>query len=698
MMHHEKGRLFLAGLWIPLAVLLLAGLCLPRPSGAQESPTADTDDTKALLLEPVTVTAQKKEENVQDVPISMDVFANEQIEDAGIADMQDLTYFSPNLYAKQNTNQNMIIIRGLSSHNVVLNTPAGLFVDGINYPMTFMQNPDLLDIERVEILRGPQGTLYGRNTESGAINIITRQPDNEARGKVYLEPGFFDAPDRTPFVMRSGFSYSFPIVEDKLYAAMAAQSTDSDGYTYNEWNDNDRAGKIDHKTGQAKLRWTPNSCLDITLLGNAFENNDGYGYPHYIDGAKASSAYNVNWDGANRWTDMNNGQALRVQYKGKSVNLTSITTRNAFRTDFHNDADLGPALLGDQDFMFANTSYSQELRVSSTENGSPFDWLTGVFYAHDENEALAAFFGDSRKTLFDSNGYGLFGQGTYAIFERLKLTLGLRFDMQEALGKQSLNGNPSYSEDADHSEWLPKATLSYDLDEDILLYATVAKGMMAGGFNYAFATGADSLTFKPETTMNYEVGMKSGWLDERLQVNLAAFYISISDKQVQEYLAGPAVRAITNAAKASSRGFELEVQARPYKGWSLSGGIGYTDAAIDEWVSDLGVDYGGKSLTFAPQYTYNAAVQYDHESGYFGRVDMLGLSDFYTNIDNDSHVDGYQIFNLRLGRRSETFDVSLWSKNIFDKRYLRNKSYYFNGNIAEEGAPRSFGTTITYYF
>ena len=697
MLRHGKGRGLLHGPKILFAALLVACLCLPRVSGAQDADAGD-NDAQATLLEPVKVTAQKKEEDVQDVPISMDVFTNERIEDAGIADMQDLTYFAPNIYAKQNTNQNMVIIRGLSSHNVVLNTPAGLFVDGINYPMTFMQNPDLLDIERVEILRGPQGTLYGRNTESGAINIITRQPDNEARGKVYLEPGFFDAPDRTPFVMRSGFAYSRPLVEDALYAAVAFQSVDSDGYTYNEWNDNDKAGKINHKTGQAKLRWTPSSRWDISLLGNAYEHNDGYGYIHYVDGAAATDPYTINWDGDNRWTDANNGQALQMQYKGKICNLTSITTRNNFRTDFHNDGEFGPAAMGDQDFMFANTSYSQEFRVSSAGDGGPFEWLAGIFYAHDENEALAAFFGNARKTLYDSNGYALFGQGTYAFLERFKLTLGLRYDMQKSQGRQSLNGNPSYSGEANHYELLPKATLSYDLDEDVLLYATVAKGLMAGGYNYAFSNGSATLVFKPETTMNYELGMKSGWLEDRLQVNMAAFYITITDKQVEEFLAGPAARAVTNAAKATSFGFELEAEARPAKGWTLLASLGYADASIDEWVSDTGVDYGGNCLTYAPRYTYNAAVQYDHESGYFGRVDMLGISDFYTNIDNGIRVEGYQVFNLRLGRRSDTFDVALWSKNIFDKRYLHSKSYFIGGNIAEEGAPRSFGTTLTYYF
>ena len=157
---------------------------------------AHAEDIKKL--EEITVTAEKREQNIQNVPISMSVFDDIAIENAGINDITEMTYYAPNLYSKQNINNKMVIMRGISSHNVVLNTPVGLFVDDINYPMTFMQNPDLIDVERIEILRGPQGTLYGRNTEAGAIKIITKKPDNDFRGKVFLETGIYDTPYRNP--------------------------------------------------------------------------------------------------------------------------------------------------------------------------------------------------------------------------------------------------------------------------------------------------------------------------------------------------------------------------------------------------------------------------------------------------------------------------------------------------------------------
>ena len=705
---HQNTR-FVHGARSIMALLMLLGLLSfyisPDAYARDAKPQDQVKETslqKKTKIQGIVVTAQKREENVQDVPISMSVLPATEIEDAGMQDMTDLTYFTPNVFSKQNINQNMLIIRGISSHNVVLNTPAGLFVDDINYPLTFMQNPDLMDVERVEVLRGPQGTLYGRNTESGAVRIITKQPGNELRGTVYVEPGFFNGPDRNTFLFNGGANVSGPVVKDKFYVGVAFQTRDSDGYTENLYNGNDKAGKIDHKTGQAKFRWTPGEKWDISFLVNAYQTDDGYGYLHYIDGPAKSDRYQVNWNGPNLWKDENNGQALRVKYSADHFDLVSISVRNDFKTHFDNDGEFGPDPIPDQFWKFSNTIYSQEFRLSSSSKDSPFQWLAGVYGFSEEVEVNAGFYGMSKDTDYDTKGYAVFGQTTYTFFDRLHLTAGLRFDQQNSDGTQKSNTVPDpYSADLEHSEVLPKGSISFDATKDVMLYATVAKGFLAGGYNYAFAEGSSNLTFDPEFTWNYEIGMKSSWFNNKLTLNAAIYYIDISDKQVQEYLAGPAVRSITNAAKATSKGFELELEARPAIGWRIFGGIGYADATIDEWVSDEmkggSFDYSGKRLTYAPQYTYNAGAEYIHTSGLFGRTDLTGVSDFYTDAKNTNKIDGYYLVNLRLGYKSPSFDVALWCKNLFDKEYYTSKSEIV-GTLAEDGAPRSFGVRVTYRF
>ena len=678
---------------ILMSVLMCMGLDV-QAEPAEQMPGSTSLDT-------ITVTAQKREENVQDVPMSMDVITGMDIEDAGIQDLKTLTAFSPNLISKQNINQNMLIIRGISSHNVVLNTPVGLFVDDINYPMTFMQNPDLMDVERVEILRGPQGTLYGRNTESGVVKIVTRKPDNEFRGKVFTDLGMYDANGDAP-VYRLGAGINTPLIDDTLFLSLSGQTKQSDGYTVNIYNKNDEAGKIDHKNGQAILRWLPTEKLDLTFLANAFETDDGYGHVRYIDGPSATDRYHINWDGANTWRDQNNSQALKVKYTASAFDLLSITTRNDFETDFKNDGEFGPLPMGDQVFYFDNTTWSQELRLMSNNDSGPWQWLAGLYYFEDENNALAEFFGQSRKTRFDSRGYALFGQTTYTFFDRLHLTAGLRFDYLDVDGSQENNmAAAPYGATVDHEEFLPKASVAYEITEEIMGYVTVARGLLAGGYNYAFASDASTLTFDPEMTWNYEMGLKTRFWKNKVTLNAALFYIDIEDKQVEEFLSGPGVRSVTNAAKAHSQGAEVELVFHPFQGMRIFGGLGYTEAKFDDWTGhEMSGEhnYDGKYLPIAPEFTYNLGFSYHHLSGIWFRADMLGMGTYYFDPKNESKTSGHKTVNLTVGYRGEAFAISLWGKNIFDEQYVNSKNYYIGGHIVQDAPPRSLGTTITYYF
>ncbi|KIX11620.1 TonB-dependent receptor [Dethiosulfatarculus sandiegensis] len=686
-----------------LAWLGLVFLCMPPEAYAREAKPPDQVEEKApqeeTKMQGILVTAQKREENIQDVPISMSVLSGAEIEDAGIVDMSDLTNFTPNVYSYWD----QLIIRGVSTHSMALNSPSGLFVDDINYPFTSMQNPDLMDIERVEVLRGPQGTLYGRNTESGAIRIITKQPGNEVRGTVYGEPGFYNGPDRNSFLFNAGANVSGPVVKDKLFMGVAFETRDSDGFIENIYNGDDKAAKIDHKTGQAKLRWTPSEKWDISFLANAFEKDDGYGHSRYIDGSAQTDRYIINWNGPSLQKVENNGQALRAKYSADSFDLVSISVRNDFEHNLEYDGELGPEPYQNQRFKTTNTYYSQEFRFSSADNDTPFKWLAGIYGFSEEVEVDASFLGQSRETDYDTKGYAVFGQATYTLFKRLHLTAGLRFDQQSSDGTQKSNLAPDpYSADLESSEVLPKGSISFDVTQDLTLYTSVAKGFLAGGYNYGMAQGRDNFAWDPEYTWNYEIGMKSSWLNNKLTLNAAFYRIDISDKQVSAWLAGPALRSITNAGKASSQGFELELALRPAVGWRIFGGIGYADATIDEWVSDEktggSYDYSGKRLTSVPEYTYNAGAEYIHTSGLFGRADLTGVSDFYKDAKNEYEVGGHQLVNLRLGYKSSLFDVVLWCKNLFENEYYLSKSSYFIGTIVEDGAPRSIGVRFTYRF
>ena len=677
---------------------------------------------KALELETMTVTAQKREENVQDVPVSMSVFSDIQLEDAGIDNVLEITRFTPNVFMKQNVSENMLIIRGVSIPVSSLFGSAGFYVDDISYSIPYMRNPDLFDIERVEVLKGPQGTLYGRNSESGVINIITKQPDNVLRGKIFGEYGNYDTEHGNVDSYRTGGNISGPLIRDKLYIGLAGQWEDSDGFIKNEYNDDDKAGKIDHLNGRGTLRWTPTDRWDISFIADAMDTDDGMGYYRFTDGPNKTDRHKIKWDGANYWDQESAGQSLRFKYEGDTFNVLSITGRNDFESKFANDADMSPAPWGSMFFKYEDAILSQELRVSSPKDSVPFEWLVGLYGFTEDIDIKSDFdaWGMKCDTAIDIQGYAVFGQGTYTLFERLHLTAGLRYDYLDLEGEQErefidmMTGTPqtlNFDKDLDYDEVLPKFSAAFDFADDIMSYLTVSRGYLAGGYDYAFVTGQNNFTYDPEYTWNYEIGVKTAWLDNKLIANVAAFYIDIKDKQVAEWLpgGGPTDRKITNAAEAHSLGLELELQARPERGLDLFAGFGYTEAKIDDWTATeadwstwppgtIQYDYEDKDLPYAPEYTYNLGIQYRHLSGLFGRVDLLGISHFYSDAKNKVKIDSYELVNVRLGFERENFDIVFWGKNVFDEEYSANKGDWAGATLIQEGTPRMFGATLTYRF
>jgi iron complex outermembrane receptor protein len=721
-----KGKFLLAGVMAAIFAvtvilnLFLAPFAIAQEQEVQHKTTQEKKASEEYKLETMTVTAQKREENVQDVPASISVFSDIEIEDADIRDTIDLTRLTPNVYVRHATCENVIVIRGISGFDGSLYSPTGFYVDDVNFPLHFMHNPHLFNIERVEVLKGPQGTLYGRNSESGVINIITKQPDNELRGKIFGEYGNYDTSHGNVDSYRTGGNISGPLIRDKLYLGLAGQWEDSDGFMKNEYNDDDKAGKIDHLNGRGTLRWTPTDKWDISLIADAMDTDDNIGYIRFLDGPFKTDRHSINYDfGGYYWEQEGNGQNLRVKYEGDLFNLLSVTGRRDYEQKLANDTDLSPfPTLGSHSFKWENDLLSEEVRISSPNNHGPFEWLAGLYGFKEKTDIdFKTQAMGNRKTDIDIKGYAVFGQGTYTLFDQLHLTAGLRYDYIDLEGDQTYEfidpwtGIPQtidFGKDFDNDEILPKFSIAYDFTDDIISYASVSKGYLAGGYHYTGATCEENFTYDPEYTWNYEIGTKTSWLNNRIMANLSAFYIDIEDKQVSEWHPTlPAATTITNAAEAHSMGVELELQARPMQGLDFFAGFGYTDTEIDDWIATemdmttyqiVTYDYEGKDLPNAPEYTYNLGIQYRHLSGFFGRVDLLGTGSFYCDPKNRLKEDGYELVNLRLGYEREHFDIVCWCKNVFDEEYETGKVEFGSGEMGEDGEPRMFGATVTYRF
>ena len=576
-----------------------------------------------------------------------------------------------------------------------------------------MHNPDLFDEERIEVLRGPQGTLYGRNTESGAINVITQKPGNRMEGKVYGEYYMFDASGDSSPGWRLGGNVSTPLVADKLALRLAGQLNQSDGYITNTYNDDDKAGKINHQNLRGVLRFTPSDRWDISLVSHVMNNDDGKGYFRFYDGPRSTERHKITYDGKYELQDRGNNNSLSLHYDHDSFRIVSITALLNYHRDFIQDFDCTSMPLGNAEFDYDDRQLSQEIRIQSPEEATTLQWLAGLYYLNQNTDVrfYQAATKMDRDSDLKSTSYALFGQATYTVLEKLNLTAGLRYEITDAEGEMdftSAQGKNRFDKNMDFNEFLPKVCLSYDITGRAMVYASAAKGYLAGGYAYHTATSRNTLTYDPEYSWSYELGAKTSWLDERLIANLAVFYTQARDKQVMQYVPDAlGTMEISNAAKAHTKGFELEIKAKPVVGWNIIAGLGYVQAEIDDWSGVnfnqvtkqyVPFDYSGNTLPNVPQYTYNLGLQYAHPVGLFGRVDLLGTGGFQSDAANTVEVDAYELVNLRLGYYCQDLRVVLWCDNLFDKQYTVISMDWGGSVLGQDGAPRSIGAKVIYRF
>ncbi len=702
-------------------ILLLSAIMIglaPVVCAAKEQPGS-------YVLETITVTSPNKvPEDIQKTPVAIEYFSGDDLEDAGVEDVYDLIGHTSNVHSRHNAVHHSLTIRGVDSFYPSLYSPVGFYVDGVSYPLNFMHNPDLFDIQSIELLKGPQGTLYGRNTESGLINITTQKPGNRLNGSVRGEFAGYNT-------LKAALAVAGPLVTDRLFMGLSFQKKISDGFMENMANGSDKAADMDHTNGRLTLKGMPNDRVEIILTGDWMDTDDHYGTWRYLDGPMKTHAYTINQD-EDSYSRQNGRQiSLRADYTGDSFTLSSVTGFVDYGHDAFSDMDFTPfpqnRMTGEA--TYDDTTYSQEFRVSSPEDSRNLSWVVGVYGFIEQLDTWFDYhivnMGDLVKNVsimqpradIHSIGYAGFGQLIYA-FDRIRITAGLRYDHQQMDGKvtgtyldMGTFAPHVYICDKDISfgQWLPKVSVVYDITPSVMSYASVAKGYNTGGFIYTpSANFMDSgFTYEPEYSWNYEAGIKAAFFHNRFVANLSVFYIDMQDKQVSETDQRTFQLITSNAGKAHSQGVELEVTARPLPGLNLFAGLGYTDARFDDFITAefdpaagtfVRMDYGGNRLQFAPRYTFNAGIQYQHASGFFGRLDLMGKSSFYGDYANTTRANGYNTVNVRLGYRGENFDAVLWADNVFDKDYLTYISPRAPYTAGIDGKPFLMGITLTYRF
>jgi len=732
---------------------------------------------RADTLEEVVVTAERRTETLQNLPVSASVFDSAQLEKAKVMEAKDYLQFAPNITFTEDGQVGprgiQIAIRGVGNINISDNpqqASIGYYIDDLNVGAVAggTINPQLQDVERVEVLRGPQGTYFGRNALGGAINISTKKPDS----KPYFEVGggysSFDTYDLQGVV-------NIPVLENLFVRAVAAYD-DSAGFIKNVNPNGTRNSGYSDKHARVALRYVPTDRLTIDLSTTYTKEDAGLdatvpsgvvdldtkqtlGQPNLQGFSQGLGFYpqNQKWVNHNapeynrNKVEITNG---RINYTGDGFSITSITGYLYSENGRLFDQDLISADLFQRLNRWHTSSFSQELRVQSTGQGS-LEWTVGGIYARDYYYQFNDIFvgndisytdpttGITTQFLPPFVHYGFplnenntelttkstagFAEGTYHFTDQWALTLGARFTRDEVSNKNfgvlAFNHPvPDAAGARNFTNFAPRAVLKYRLNPNVSTYATVSTGYRAGGVDI---NGGVTTTFQPEKLRNYELGVKSTLADNHLRINAAVFYLDWKDLQVQtDYLANPndissSVQKTLNASSAQSQGAELEVQALPLRGLELGFGGGYLDAHFKSFPDAIVhggamADLSGRPLPKAARWSLSGNGEYTmpltssaNVQG-FVRIEAVYRSSVAGNLDAAAapliglpsfpyQEPSYTVFNLRLGTTADRLRFEAYAENVFDRSYYNGTFDHFGlGGIRLRPHPRVFGARVTY--
>jgi iron complex outermembrane receptor protein len=714
------------------AIALLSGTAVAQDT-VQNQGAAGSPDSG--VLEQVLVTAQKRSELLTEVPISLVSMSSDLLESINVKNFTDLGFSVPGLRLAQfpfGALQTRLFIRGMGNIDVqVTQDPAvGMYQDGVYIARSTGLAFELGDVERIEVLRGPQGTLYGRNTTGGAINIINKKPGGELGMRAEASVGNFD-------YQRYLAQVNLPAVGG-LATSITALYAAREGLVENTGVGDDFGG-YERKGARLAANW---KVTDDFSAYFTYEHTDAWNTFFYYQTQNVQPGFEgLFTPQEDRVTKASLAQptekstldldalALTLDANIGDVTLRSITGYREFEASIYMDFSANPNFtafrVNPQDCD--HNQFSQELQVLGDLFGGNLDYIVGAYYFTEEAHQVddydaGAFFITHRVVDVSNDSYALFANLTYHVTPKLDLTVGGRYsDDSRDAEKFSADytvpdpdtGVPPDSFDAFRSKsWSrfnPSAVVSYQVNDDINTYAKVVTGYRAGGFGTGSPTKEDfERGFDPEEVVSYEVGLKLfGW-DDRLQFNAAAFYTEYDDALIDiAILEAPQYVASFNAGQATINGIELDLTVLPYDSLRIDASYAYLDAKFDEVVDpQTGTDITSNyALPNAPENAFSIAAQqhlgditagrFDLTLSYAWQDDVVTTAPVVTNPG--ARIDAYGLLNARLSFRStranNNFEVSLWGRNLTDEDYLIDSvgSFPFTTNLATHGDPVTYG-------
>jgi len=701
-------------------------------------------------LEEIVVTAQRREESAQNVGIAMSVLSGQTLADKSISYVNDLQNAVPNLQVEPafGSSQPQFRLRGVGFIDYTSNntSPVGVSLDGVAFALPIQTQGQLFDIDRIEVLRGPQGTLYGRNTTGGEINFISNRPTADPHAGVSLEYGSHNEVNAEAFVSGG--------ISEGLLGRFAVATEQGGAWQRNRVT-GQSLGDKDKIAVRGQLQWDPAGALDFRLGAHWGQDKSdeqglyllqpftpGSGPPaipadtsRYATGWALSPAFakliGLNANSKPGLDNSNDGVDLTANIDIGGAKLTSITAYNKLiRREY---ADWDATQFNDSD-EYLNSDldvFSQELRLAASSGA--FGWVAGVFYSHEDLHEnfysdLTDRLGGIAVTTYGqvANSLGVFAQGNYQITDTLKATLGVREDHENRelidLNTAFLPGAPSLTGGAlggSITSNLPsgKAELDYNPLSGTLLYASISRGVKSGGFtahNTVTAPAADP--FEPEKLTAYEIGAKSD-VTRTLRVNTSVYYYRYKDQQILGKVFDNASQSfIGRFVNANSRisGGEVDLEWRPLAAISISQYAGFAEGYYTSKLLDVPlnpalppVDYNGRPESF-PKWSYGGDISYSWELGAFSLTAESNYSfhDTYSQFfllgSNDFTIPKYWLANANLSLAPASgapWTVTLWGRNIFDKSYDLTRNFFLpSSEVAAAGEPTTIGIRVTYKY
>lgn len=686
-----------------LSVSALGMLTGPARADEQE---AGQPQAGAIELAPVVVDARQWQEDVQRVPGAVDVLATDSLGNPLSDSLGAIPKVSPNVQIEQSSVQTRVVIRGMTSANTALQDPVGYFVNDVALPHGASQAPQLFDSAQMMILKGPQGALYGRNTEAGAIKVATQDPDWTPTASASLATSVRDGVDDwEPAVVAAG-RLSGAVVEDRLAASLAFRTEQSDGVHHNLFDGASDGGKTDRWTLSTGLALQAGPETDVTLKSVVEQNNNGKQRMRYLTGPYATGRNTTNYNTVS-WDDSTSAiQSLKVEHHLDDLTLTSITGWTHYERDFQMDLDGGPLKTLPNLLSHQDDALSQEIRLASPDQDSGLRWLAGL-YAYQEWTDLDYQSGTprvGRTTEIDQSGLAAFGQVEVALTDRWRAGVGSRVEWIRQNGAQTLvssTGQTAYEQTLEQVTLLPRFTLSYDLQPGTMLYGSYARGYLPGGYNYGMATSASTLSYDPEYSWTAEIGAKGRFVQDRLGASLALFRTVTTDKQILDLVPG-GTQTISNAARAEIYGLEASADARLSERWTSFATLGLQHGEATSYTTNVSqggtlvsTDLSGNRLPMSASSTYSLGVRYDEGEGWFGQASVNGSSPYYFDSQNTLKQSAFATVDAEIGHRFDSVEVSLWAANLFGENVYSRAVSAPLGIIAEDGAPREIGLRLS---